>query len=229
MNLNSCLLLFTSFALIAESFGHKNTLKNYLDGYKMTLTKMTYSESYLSAPNFPCVEEKLNMTNIGNKTLDVELAIAVLTFGLIICSDSYIENDIKKKFEGVEKFGAENPNVVRCMKWELEKTISSKSVLNLTDTEQLKCRNMKISKKISENFDSQFSFFKKSLSYVDCADYNSNKLITLKMYALTDEEDNKKKQSKLKNIVEDAVEQNEKIFNCLKNFIVNFKIKGKKH
>lgn len=227
--MKSFLLFFIFFLLIAEFFGHKNTLKNYLDGYKKTLTKMTYSESYLSDPNFPCVEEKLNITNNGNKTLDAELAVAVLTFGLIICSDSYIESDIEKKFEGIEKFAAKNPNVIKCMKWELEKTLSSKSVLNLTDTEQFTCRNMKISKKLIKNFDSQFSFFKTNVSYVDCADYKANKIITLKMYALTDEEDEEVKQSSLKNVIKDAVEQNENIFNCLKYFIENVRIKGKKH
>lgn len=218
------LIFFTFFSLFCGFLGHKNTLGNYLDGYKKTLTKMTYSESYLSDPNFPCVEDKLNMTRNENKTIDAELAIATLTFGLIICSDSFIKSDIEKKFEGVEKYVAKNPNIVKCMKWELNKTVSSANT-----PENFTCRKMKIGGKIRENFVSQFSFFTTNESYVKCADYNATKIITLNMYILTDEKDEEAKTAGLKNIVTDAVKQNEKIFNCLRNFIENFKIKGKKH
>lgn len=218
------LIFFTIFSLFCGFLGHKNTLWSYLDGYKKTLTKMTYSESYLSDPNFPCVEDKLNMTKIGNNTIDAELAIATLTFGLIICSDSFIESEIEKKFEGVEKYVAKNPNIVKCMKWELNKTGSSANT-----PENFACRTLKIGEKIKKNFDSQFSFFTTNVSYVKCADYKANKIITLKMYILTDEKDEEAKTTGLKNIVTDAVKQNEKIFNCLKNFIENFKTKGKKH
>ncbi|CAG9810853.1 unnamed protein product [Chironomus riparius] len=225
------LIFFISFSLFYGFCGHKNSIKNYLDGYKKTLIKMPYSESYLSDPNFQCLEEKLNLTNNGNKTIDAELAIATLTFGLIICSDSYIESDIEKKFEGIEKFVAKNPNVIKCMKWELHRTVKDSSYpdpqLNQSDT--FACRKMKISDKIKKNFDSQFTFFTTNVSYVDCADFKANKIITLKMYILTEEEDEDTKSAGLRNIVNDSIGQNEKIFNCLKNFIENFKIKVKKH